>query len=139
MYTGGCRVDFMAVHMYTCSMYALRENVQKVWSLYRRPIWITEFNCPNAGGPLTRQIAYAKQAVAYLNSEPAVERYAWFSSRGYGGGDPTMSLLGNGTSTLTWLGQVYTNDSLVAAAPPASDDAAGNGTVQTFSLTSGRR
>jgi Glycosyl hydrolase catalytic core len=30
------------------------------------------------------QVQYTRQALAYLNNEPAVERYAWFTSRGYG-------------------------------------------------------
>lgn len=33
---------------------------------------------------LSVQVQYTRQALAYLNSEPAVERYAWFTSRGYG-------------------------------------------------------
>jgi hypothetical protein len=32
------------------------------------------------------------------------------------GSDPTMSLLGDGNSNLTWLGKVYTNDSSSAPA-----------------------
>lgn len=35
-----------------------------------------------------------------------------------------MSLLGNGNSNLTWLGQVYTNDSIVAAALKPSQNVA---------------
>ena len=30
------------------------------------------------------QVWYTRQALQYLNNEPAVERYAWFTSRGYG-------------------------------------------------------
>ena len=30
------------------------------------------------------QEQYTRQALAYLNNEPAVERYAWFTTRGYG-------------------------------------------------------
>lgn len=29
------------------------------------------------------QLYYMRKAVAYLNSEPAVERYAWFTTRWY--------------------------------------------------------
>jgi Glycosyl hydrolase catalytic core len=30
------------------------------------------------------QVQYTRKALAYLNNEPSVERYAWFTSRGYG-------------------------------------------------------
>jgi hypothetical protein len=45
------------------------------------------------------------QAVPYLENEPAVFRYAWFTGRS--SGSPQVNLLGSGSGTLTPLGQDY--------------------------------
>jgi Glycosyl hydrolase catalytic core len=42
---------------YTCNLRALQSNIQKAHRLFGRPIWVTEFNCPNAGGPVARQVS----------------------------------------------------------------------------------
>lgn len=43
---------------------------------YNRPVWLTEFACPNEGGTLDRQITYMRSALKVLDDTEAVERYA---------------------------------------------------------------
>jgi hypothetical protein len=50
------------------------------------------------------QIAFMQDAVAYLEAEPRIERYAWFSGRFPG--IPFIDLLGS-DGALTPLGEAY--------------------------------
>ena len=68
---------------------------------FGKPIWLTEFSC---GGSSTEaeQEAYMKLAVPYLEGNPHVLRYAWFSA------DPIPSAqLLEADGSPTALGQVY--------------------------------
>ena len=72
---------------------------------YNKPIWLTEFACAD-GGPYTpdQVKTYALQAINYLEHEPTIFRYSWFTGRWP---DPSgISLLG-GDGQLTDLGQLY--------------------------------
>ncbi|HEY4239564.1 MAG TPA: glycoside hydrolase family protein [Kofleriaceae bacterium] len=99
-----CRVDALAVHWYACTRDAL-ENYISQMKQYGKPIWLTEFSCldGNDTSAATEQ-AYMADALDYLENEPAVARYAWFTGRWPA--TPTISLLGD-DGQLTDLGQQY--------------------------------
>lgn len=111
-----CRVDAIAAHIYVdCdeSSAGLADNraqwlinhVESYKEAFDKPIWITEFAC--AGNPTTdQQIAFLQDAVSYLESEPRVERYAWFAGRA----DNMVNVdLLAGDGELTELGEAYVN------------------------------
>ena len=78
-----CRVDYIAVHTYVCEEQYLRQKIAEL-KKYNKPIWLTEFACgdmPAAQITPAVQQKYQLDAVNYLEKEPAIFRYAWFSSR----------------------------------------------------------
>jgi hypothetical protein len=100
----GCRVDALAVHWYACTRDALEHYIGQM-KRYGRPIWLTEFACLDGGDTsLPTEQAYLADAVDYLEHEPAVVRYAWFTGRW--DPTPTIDLLG-ADGQLTALGQQY--------------------------------
>lgn len=102
----GCRVDHVAVHWYNCDLPSLRDYLEAGANLpgfeqFGRPIWVTEFSCdPSAS--VAQQEAYMRAAIPYLESNPKVFRYSWFSA------DPIPNAkLMNADGSPTALGQVY--------------------------------
>jgi Glycosyl hydrolase catalytic core len=76
-----CQIDYVAVHWYACGGDALRSYIA-MFKKYGKPIWLTEFSCGDSGTqPVTKQQSYMKEALAYLESDPDIFRYAWFSGR----------------------------------------------------------
>lgn len=101
-----CQVDYIAVHTYVCEERYLREKIAEL-KKYNKPIWLTEFACgdmPAAQITLPVQQKYMLDAVNYLEKEPAIFRYSWFSGRN--GQIPNVNLLG-ASGQLTPLGQEY--------------------------------
>lgn len=101
-----CRIDFIPVHWYACNVDALKWYIER-FKKYNKPIWVTEFACgddPHEQITLAVQKNYMQAAVAYLESEPAVARYAWFSGRN--NEIPYINLLG-ANGQLTELGELY--------------------------------
>ncbi len=100
----GCKVDYLAVHWYACTKDALTNYIGQM-KQYNRPIWLTEFSCLDGGDTsLATEQAYMTDALAYLESEPAVVRYSWFTGRYTQ--TPTIDLLG-ADGQLTDLGMQY--------------------------------
>ncbi|MBW3129676.1 glycosyl hydrolase [Hymenobacter profundi] len=104
-----CQVDYIAVHTYVCEEQWLRDKIGEL-KKYGKPIWLTEFSCgdmPQNHITLDVQKRYLTAAVNYLENEPAVFRYAWFSGRN--NEIPNINLLGGASGQLTELGQLYVN------------------------------
>lgn len=103
-------VDAIAIHCYMGSAGALKSYVERFYK-YGKPIWMTEFCAwePHISN-VQAQMDYMCEAITYLESDPMVERYAWFIPRSDGPIDsyPFMQLL---TKTppyaLTDLGQIF--------------------------------
>lgn len=105
----GCQVDFLATHIYTCNISQLEEYIGGL-KKYNKPIWLSEFACPAAGQPIDFEITFMKQALQYLDNEPAIQRYAWFGTRLDPNDNwlgPQVDLLAQTSSSLTTLGQLY--------------------------------
>jgi hypothetical protein len=102
-----CEVDYIAFHWYACSLSAL-QNTVNLYKQFNKPLWLTEFACMDdatAAADATTQMAYMQQAVAYLESEPTIARYAWFTGR-WTATNAAVALLG-ADGQLTSLGQTY--------------------------------
>jgi len=105
-----CQVDFLTTHIYTCNITELTTYLEGL-KKYNKPVWLTEFACPAAGQPPSFEMDFMKQALTYLDSQPFIERYAWFGTRldptdGWLG--PQVDLLDDSKCALTDLGVYYT-------------------------------
>jgi hypothetical protein len=108
----GCRVDAVAFHVYVgCNPPGankaqwLIDHVETYKTRFSQPLWLTEFACTGATS-FDEQKAFLEDAVAYLENEPRIARYAWFSGRFVG--IPYVDLLGD-DGELTPLGAAYVN------------------------------
>jgi hypothetical protein len=96
-----CRIDAIALHWYGCDVNALAAYLDKRASQFNKPLWLTEWACPNwAGNP----IAFMQAALPVVQAR--VARYAWFATRTGSWPDLDPLLIG---SNLTPLGSVYLN------------------------------
>jgi len=105
----GCKVDYIGAHWYACTINALQDYITKM-KKYNKPIWLTEFACAD-GGPYTpdQVKTYLLQATLWLEHEPSIFRYSWFSGRT--DGIPNVNLLADAGGQLTALGQAYVGQS----------------------------
>jgi hypothetical protein len=108
----GCRVDAVAFHIYVgChpdgdnKAQWLIDHVESYKARFAQPLWLTEFACTDAAD-FGEQAAFLEDAVAYLEADPRIERYSWFSGRF--DGIPYVDLLGD-DGELTPLGEAYVN------------------------------
>jgi hypothetical protein len=102
----GCEVDAVAVHWYNCDLPSLQGYIDGNASLegfvqFGKPIWLTEFSCDGTHS-VADQTAYMQQAVPYLEGNPNVARYAWFSATPI-----PNAVLENPDGSLTALGTTY--------------------------------
>jgi hypothetical protein len=106
----GCEVDYVAVHWYNCDLPSLRAYLEgnldaggglQGFVQFKKPIWLTEFSCDGSHS-VADQKAYMQVAVPYLESNPNVYRYSWFSA----GPIPNAELM-NSDGSLTDLGTTY--------------------------------
>ncbi len=96
-----CRIDVIALHWYGCSVNALAAYLDKRASQFNKPLWLTEWACPNwAGNPVT----FMQKALPVVQAR--VARYAWFATRTQNLPYFDPLLAGN---NLTPLGSVYLN------------------------------
>jgi hypothetical protein len=84
----GCEVDYVAVHWYNCDLPSLQAYLEgnvdaggtlQGFAQFGKPLWLTEFSCDTTHS-VADQTAYMKAAVPYLESNPNVFRYSWFSA-----------------------------------------------------------
>lgn len=108
----GCQVDALALHVYATSAQKVLDQVHAVEALNKsKPVWLTEFACEDFGTTppttcsLSQQKALMQGVIPQLESDPSVERYAWFS--GTDTNVPNSQIIQNGQ--LTELGQMYVN------------------------------
>jgi hypothetical protein len=99
----GCRVDYIAVHWYNCSVPELQFYLNQ-FKRFGKPVWLTEFACGYGGDTSEAgQEQYMRAAVPLLEADTNVHRYAWFS----GGGELPEARLLDPNGALTPLGEVY--------------------------------
>ena len=119
-----CRVDYIAIHNYMSNVSALQWYVG-LFKKYNKPIWLTEFCSWENVVTLSSQESYMIGAVDYLENDPDVFRYAWFTGR-QDSAYPYNAVLG-GSGALTELGNIYVNtpvhDSLSYAVIPTRIEA----------------
>jgi hypothetical protein len=104
----GCEVDHVAVHWYNCDLPSLKDYIETGnnlpgWEQFNKPIWLTEFSC-DGNATVADQEAYMRAAIPYLENNPKIYRYSWFSA----GPIPNAKLV-NDDGSPTALGQVYIN------------------------------
>lgn len=103
-------IDAISLHCYMKSPEAVMGFIES-FAKYNKPIWLTEF-CAWDGGVsnVEQQMSYMCKMLNYLEQEPKVERYAWFTPRyKTPSTEPYMQLLTNGPDIeLTDLGKMYT-------------------------------
>jgi hypothetical protein len=81
----GCEVEYVAVHWYNCDLPSLEAYLEgndaglQGFVQFGKPIWLTEFSCDPTHS-VADQMTYMKAAVPYLESNPSVFRYSWFSA-----------------------------------------------------------
>jgi hypothetical protein len=103
----GCEVDYVAVHWYNCDLPSLQGYIEgngaglQGFVQFGKPMWLTEFSCDNSHS-VADQKAYMQAAVPWLESNPHVFRYSWFSASNI-----ANALLVNSNGTLTDLGTTY--------------------------------
>jgi len=106
----GCldRMHAVAIHTYVRSLNDLKTKIG--WfRKFKKPIWITEM----AGGLHNRtmddQLRFMRDAIPYLDNDPQIERYAWFSLEPSNQSDESFTALVNKArdSKLNELGLLY--------------------------------
>ncbi|MBB5212663.1 glycosyl hydrolase [Microbulbifer hydrolyticus] len=102
-----CRVDAMSIHAYMPDVGAIEWYVD-LFKKYNRPIWLTEFSAWEDTTTEADQQKLLIQTVDYLENDPDVARYAWFTGRR--NGHPYNGLFDYRQSgVLTELGNIYVN------------------------------
>lgn len=100
----------IAIHCYMSSTSAVQGYIEKFYK-YNKPIWLTEFCAWDpVPGSVTTQMDYMCTVLNYLETNPKVERYAWFIPRSGGRVDsaPYMQLLTHtDPPELTDLGKIF--------------------------------
>lgn len=110
------RVDYMAIHWYDWGGWSssggdttpdvngvftrFKAYVNNIYSLYKRPIWITEFNA-NRNTTSATHVNFINLALPWLEQQDFVERYAYFFPPAL----PPVDVNGN----LTAIGTAYSN------------------------------
>ena len=101
-----CEVDYVAVHWYNCDLPSLKDYLEPGGNLagfeqFGKPIWLTEFSC-DGNASVAQQETYMRAAIPYLEQNPKVFRYSWFSADPI----PNARLL-DASGGPTALGRVY--------------------------------
>ena len=108
----GYRIDFVCVHAYQRNPYDFIGYINYIHNLYGKPLWVTEFAPADWSGtnPVSVQecMNYMRVVVPWLNSQPYVQRYAWYTGAAPGGtGTLSSAGLVNNNGSLSAMGQLY--------------------------------
>jgi hypothetical protein len=143
------RIDAIAVHWYdwgsnptvntnptAAQVFSRFQNyINSVYSVHGLPIWITEFNA-NPARSQAINAGFLALALPWLDSQPFIERYAWFPynvGTHYYGWDESLNN-GNGgqtNTTRTSVGNAYGNHVAAPSIPGNTVDANNNLTLTT--------
>ncbi|WBW74152.1 cell wall protein Asl1, predicted O-glucosyl hydrolase [Schizosaccharomyces osmophilus] len=78
-----CNIDFIVAHWYGTGADQLKGLVNSLSSTYNKPIWVSEFACTNWDvsqlPSLDDVYKVFEETIEFLESNDAVERYAWFA------------------------------------------------------------
>ena len=69
----GCRVDYIATHIYKCNATQVMDYLKQVYDRYGKKIWLTEFACPHTHSA-ARQLTFMKEVLPLLESAQYVFR-----------------------------------------------------------------
>ena len=112
----GYRVDFVPVHWYKCgqSPAQLISYLNQVYSLFKRPMWVTEWNdgaswCTPLPADYNAEAAALTNFVTALENSPIVERYSIYSYWSGTAGTNLQLATGSGNGVLTAAGVAYMN------------------------------
>ncbi|KAF7351503.1 Glycoside hydrolase family 128 protein [Mycena sanguinolenta] len=101
----GCAYDYIALHWYGGWIDDFTEFIDSA-KKYNKPIYLTEFGLAwDAQAQASNYEEFLPLALSYLDSEPAVAKYAFFGAFYSGTGKDMIAANG----TLTALGQIYTS------------------------------
>ncbi|MES2462313.1 MAG: glycoside hydrolase family protein [Armatimonadota bacterium] len=109
------RVDFITVHWYAePKVSSLMAYLDRVHSLYRKPIWVTEFAAADWKATDPKSIRFTpdetarfmREALPALERTPYIERFSWFSFRD-SDRHGAHSALFDAKGKLTELGRLY--------------------------------
>ncbi|KAJ7359839.1 hypothetical protein DFH08DRAFT_921830 [Mycena albidolilacea] len=99
----GCAYDYIAVHWYGGWIDDFTEFIEGA-KKYGKPIYLTEFGLAwDADAQASNYQEFLPLALSYLDSEPAVAKYAFFGAFNSGTGKDMIAANG----TLTTLGKMY--------------------------------
>jgi hypothetical protein len=133
------RFDFVAVHWYDWGsnpanspnadpqqiFNRFKAYLANVYSIYKLPIWVTEFNAnPNRGNPI--QEAFLRLALPYLESLDYVERYAYFQPNPQYATVPQTPANYYENGALTNIGELYMNHTSSPSIPEATVECPNN-------------
>lgn len=104
----GCHFDFLCFHIYDCNAPWFDAGAVNYWlgqvKGFGLPIWLTEFDCPF--NSVANELTWMERVLGSLDSDPQVERYAWFTARATNVGT-APSLLNSAAGSLTQVGAHY--------------------------------
>jgi len=109
---------------------AFLDKLQRVYDLYGKPIWITEFavadwqaTSPEANRYSSEQVLEFMQTVLpALDTIKYVQRYAWFPAKQSFSALTSSALFDDETGELTTLGEYYAHHKQNSLAGPGKDD-----------------
>jgi hypothetical protein len=108
-----CNVPSYAVHIYTCDIVYVHEQLVKYHSAFpNKRIWLTEIACSYDVNSMDDQVEFMKQLLPYLESIPEsiLAGYAWFQaepSPGWEMGNHGRLIETKGSGVLTAAGEYY--------------------------------
>jgi hypothetical protein len=136
-----CHFDFQNFHIYDCNLPYYDAGALNYWlsiaSSFGKPVWLTEFDCPNPSSA-AMEIQWMQTALAALDSNPNVARYAWFTARStdfYVGTIPSL-LTNTIPTTLTPIGLFYNNAGDLLESPTQTTTTEGTTSTQSSSSSS---